>query len=580
MAAELACVILSFQNEPGLAAAVQSILTQAPSVEIVVVNSGGGDAIATLRSAGIDVPVIHCEQRLCPGAARNLGVDATRAPYVAFLAGDCMAMPDWIAARLRSHRSGALAVASAVVNANPRNCCAWASYILSYVHRMPGTPSGKASRYGVSYARVLFDRFGRFRPDLRAGEDTEFNSRFTGIVPIEWAPRVRTAHRHPVDLGSLLRDQYVRGRRFIHVLDQLEKRGNNELYVVTRGDRRDRASPTRIARSALRRIPATLRDAWLWSDAGLRPFVLGASPLILPAAAAYALGALLGRRDNPRASDFLALPRSIWRRLRSFARRADDRLAYYWPSWSRSRIWSRPRIIALLAFHNEMRYLPGFFENVSPHVDGIIALDDGSTDGSGDFVAQQPAVITLLRIPARTPHVWSDGLNHRLLVEAAWQHHPDWLLGLDADERVERGFRRRALREIVRADKKGFLAYSVTLRDLWNAPDTYRVDGIWGRKGVARFFKSRHDHEFDTRELHGHWAPLNSNRDGGFPAADLIIYHLRMIHDHDRVARHHRYRTLDPDCRWQGIGYDYMIQGDGLRLKKIPRGRGYVPLGI
>jgi glycosyltransferase involved in cell wall biosynthesis len=558
MATELACVILSFQNEPGLVAAVQSILTQTPNVEIIVVNSGGGEAIATLRRAGINVPVVHREERLYVGAARNLGIGATQAPYVAFLAGDCVAMPGWVTGRLRSHRGGALAVASAVVNAYPENYCAWTSYILTYVERMPGTPLGKAERYGVSYARVLFDRFGRFRADLPAGEDTEFHGRFAGIVPIEWAPHVCTAHRHPVNLGSLLRDQYVRGRRFVHVQGQ--------IY--------GRASPTRIARSTLRRAPAKFRDAWLWSEAGWRPFVLAASPLIMPAAAVYAFGALFARWDRPRAANHLSLPRGIWRRLRSFARWADDRLAYYWPARSRS------RIIALLAFHNEMRYLPGFFENVSPHVDGIIALDDGSTDGSGDFVAQQRSVLTLLSIPARTHHVWSDGLNHRLLVEASWQHHPDWLLGLDADERVERGFRSRALREIARADRKGFLAYSVTLRDLWNAPDTYRADGIWGRKTVARFFKSRHDHEFDTRELHGHWAPLNSRRNGHFPGADLIIYHLRMINDHDRVARCLRYRTLDPDCRWQAMGYDYMIQGDGLRLEKIPPGRGYIPLGI
>src|SRR5262249_2017431 len=160
------------------------------------------------------------------------------------------------------------------------------------VDRMPGTPSGWANRYGVSYARVLFDRFGRFRPDLPTAEDTEFHSRFTGIVPIEWAPHVRTAHRHPVDLGSLLRDQYVRGPSLVREL----------------GPREELSRPPWIPRSALRRIPATLRDAWLWSEAGLRPFVLGASPLMLPAAAAHALGAFLARWDNPRASDYLSLP--------------------------------------------------------------------------------------------------------------------------------------------------------------------------------------------------------------------------------------------------------------------------------
>ena len=49
---------------------------------------------------------------------------------------------------------------------------------------------------------------------------------------------------------------------------------------------------------------------------------------------------------------------------------------------------------------------------------------------------------------------------------------------MDADERLELNFRSRALREIERAELEGHLAYSVVLRELWDRPDAYRVDGI------------------------------------------------------------------------------------------------------
>ncbi len=269
----------------------------------------------------------------------------------------------------------------------------------------------------------------------------------------------------------------------------------------------------------------------------------------------------------------VSMPRKAWRRLRRCASWVDQKIfsTYWGPP-------PRVKILALLAFHNEMRYLPGFFENVPPQVDGVVALDDGSTDGSGDFVGRQRGVLELLRIPPRNPHLWNESLNRRLLGEAAWRYQPDWLLGLDADERVEREFRKRALGEIVRARRRGFLAYSVVLRELWNAPDTYRADGIWDRKRIARLFKARHDHEFDSRPLHAHWAPPNSRHHGTFPEADLVIYHLHMIHEGDRRARHLRYKALDPDGPWQPTGYDYMLQEDGLLLKKIPRGREYSPL--
>jgi hypothetical protein len=245
----------------------------------------------------------------------------------------------------------------------------------------------------------------------------------------------------------------------------------------------------------------------------------------------------------------------------------------------------RHRLLALLVFHNEMRYLPGWFENVPPHVDGVVALDDGSTDGSGDFVAAQPSVLEIIRVPPREPHVWDDGVNHSRVIEAALRHQPDWMIGLDADERLEREFRTRAEAELRRADRKGYVAYSLLLRELWDDPHTYRADGVWGNKRRARLFKNVPGLRYDARQLHGQWAPLNGFRvllkriPLGYPKADLIFYHLRMIDAADRAARRDRYNQLDPTRRFQKMGYDYLTDAKGLKLKELPPGRGYEPLG-
>lgn len=245
----------------------------------------------------------------------------------------------------------------------------------------------------------------------------------------------------------------------------------------------------------------------------------------------------------------------------------------------------RLRLLALLVFHNEMRFLPGWFENVLPHVDGVVAMDDGSTDGSGDFVATQPKVLELIRVPPRDPHVWDDGINHSRVIEAALRHQPDWMLGLDADERLEREFRTRAESEIRRAEKKGYSAYTLKLRELWNSPRTYRVDGVWGTKLRARLFKNVPGLRYDARQLHGQWAPLNGFRRFlgiiplGYPAADLVFYHLRMIDPADREARRNRYNQLDPGRKFQRTGYDYLTDEAGIQLEELPPGREYEPLG-
>jgi hypothetical protein len=165
-----------------------------------------------------------------------------------------------------------------------------------------------------------------------------------------------------------------------------------------------------------------------------------------------------------------------------------------------------------------------------------------------------------------------------LLVEAALRHGAEWMIVIDADERVEAGFRGKVDAEIARAGREGNLAYRVTLRELWNAPDRYRVDGVWGEKRPPRLFRARADHQFDDRAFHGYWAPLNSLRDGDCPTADVIVYHLRMMRAADRLARRRRYEQLDPDNEHQSIGYGYLTDETGLALETLPPGRHYEPM--
>ncbi len=225
-----------------------------------------------------------------------------------------------------------------------------------------------------------------------------------------------------------------------------------------------------------------------------------------------------------------------------------------------------------------MRFLPGWFAANAPHLDGVLVYDDGSTDGSAEFAAAQPGVLEVVGRDRLAPPGWDEGRTRRALHEAAGRHGADWLVAVDADERLEEHFGRRARDVIVGLERRGIHAAAIRLPELWSAPDQARVDGIWADRWRARLFRFRPDAQIDDRPLHGHWAPLDAKVRGGFVPVDLIAYHLHMIDPADRTARAERYNRLDPDHVAQPDGYGYLVDESGLQLEPLPPGRGYAPL--
>lgn len=226
--ADLAVVVIGYQAPAELRSAVQSLLAQDVIPEIVVVNSGGGDAAALLADLMDRIILITLRRRLFVGAARNIGIDASRAPYVAFLAGDCLATPAWVSGRLARHRpggktgagagagAGAQMVSTPVVPHRPGNLFSRAAHALLHWRRRPDTDPAAATHYGCSYARSVFLAHGYFAPGLRLAEDSEFHRRTCGpagsVIPV-WAPEVLTLHRYPTRLLPFLRDGVARSIR-------------------------------------------------------------------------------------------------------------------------------------------------------------------------------------------------------------------------------------------------------------------------------------------------------------------------------------------------------------------------------
>jgi len=234
-------------------------------------------------------------------------------------------------------------------------------------------------------------------------------------------------------------------------------------------------------------------------------------------------------------------------------------------------------LTALLQARDEERELPGWLANVAPCVDTIVALDDGSVDATATILESHPKVVRLLRNPPGKP--WDERSNQVALVKAA-REFGGWALAIDGDERLELRFAGAAAGLIEQAEADGIDCLCFSLRELWGDRRHYRVDGDWGRKTRYRLFRNDPAHRrFDPRPLHRFWMPmeiaLNIETRGRHSGHNL--YHLSMIEQAARQRRVRRYEALDPQHRYQSIGYAYLADEHGLELEAIPPGRDFLP---
>ena len=218
------------------------------------------------------------------------------------------------------------------------------------------------------------------------------------------------------------------------------------------------------------------------------------------------------------------------------------------PRW-KTLLRRKQRVIAVFSYRFDAHLVPDLIANIDPFVDGWVAFDDRASTG-----------------------VFSSEVGRRrCLLEAARQAGADWILAVDPDERFEAA----VASEIATLTRKpGRIAWGFHFRELY-APQSYRVDGIWGAKIRHCLFRAFDPAERTDTGLHDLWYPRNA----GFRElrSGLNLYHLKMIDPARRSARRDLYSFLDPDRRDQAIGYDYLADETGVRLEPIPAGRLYHP---
>ena len=211
------------------------------------------------------------------------------------------------------------------------------------------------------------------------------------------------------------------------------------------------------------------------------------------------------------------------------------------------------KIVCLLPVRNGERDLPGYFESVSRFADAIVALDDGSTDGTKKALQDNPLVKVVLSNPVRESYVgWDDSENRNRLLAAVGPLRPKWVISLDADERLSPDDA-QALIEFLRDGAIPGVAYGFRIHRMIDNLGTYDEDSLW----VYRLFSYREGQRFPRTKLHFVPVPTDISR-GHWAKTTLRIQHLSSLTEARRAARYQKYRESDPDCIFQGT-YEHLL---------------------
>ena len=207
---------------------------------------------------------------------------------------------------------------------------------------------------------------------------------------------------------------------------------------------------------------------------------------------------------------------------------------------------NRGRLICLLPVRNGEADLPGYLESVEKYVDGVVALDDGSTDRTLDILESSPIVKILLTNPQRPDYAgWDDAENRGRLLEAAAQLDPDWVISLDADERIPADDA-AALREFLDTDAMPGLAYGFKVYRMWNDLNQFDRSGLW----VYRLFPFQPGLTFPTKRHHFVPIPTQIARQR-WVRTTIRIQHLAGLTELRRQARFDKWQQVDPDNEYQ-----------------------------
>lgn len=207
-------------------------------------------------------------------------------------------------------------------------------------------------------------------------------------------------------------------------------------------------------------------------------------------------------------------------------------------------------LLAMLPVHNEAgRYLKAVLDRLSEFTDGIVILDDASTDETPELCRNHPGVIRYHRLQ-KSLFAVDEGALRRMLWEMTVELEPGWIIAIDADELFESGIKQE-IPLLTRQNRFDLILF--TMYHFWGDLFNYRVDGLWdpALSKTPCLYRFRKDliYHWPRRKLHCGRFPIECYQHP-VTCSKIRLLHLGYVLKEEQLSKFQRYLTLDPQGKF------------------------------